>query len=312
MLRLIWPLKAPNDESFHTSPKSIYDEIGGTPEFDYQMELFKYNESRWKKGWIHNVIPSVAYGTVLGWAYGLYESRRGLIRHMSRPRIIGMNILSGSGVALCISATHQALLMACDYKPFMWQPVIAGSIGGAAWSLAGDALTVPRGAMAGFVVGLFYNCTLMGSRWYSERAMTQFFATQQQQETPIHKVAPEMQRLYRAWLYDHRPLEDTDLQRRQLLVLKREADDMRLDSQSFMDATASMFLDLVEFPDWWPLKFGNRSEKSQMVEQRLRDDNYERRRRALVDNQIMLTHPMRTASGREISDSTLNVPRDRD
>jgi hypothetical protein len=307
-------MKAPNDESLRASnaKKSIYDDVTrDMPEYCYGMEMIKYNELRWRKGFVHNVVPSACYGLCLGFLWGLNESRRGLVRHVNRARIIAGNTMTGAGIALCIGACHHGLLMACDYKAAVWQPVVAGGLGGAAYSALADGLSMGRGAAGGFVVGVVYTVVTLSAQKYQERALTNFFVTQQQNEVQVSKVAPELQRLYRAWLYDHRPIEDLDKMRREALVLDREHDDTRLDATAFMRAMTVDKLDWIEFPEWWPLKFAPSSEKAAMVEKRMRDDAYERRKMALLENQVMFSHPMRTQSGRSTSDGQLDMPSDR-
>jgi len=314
MLRLIWPMKSANDESFrHSNKKSIYDDVvNDMPEYSYDQEMLKYNELRWRKGFIHNVIPSVVYGTTLGFLWGLNESRRGLVRHVSRWQIITGNMFTGAGLALCTSGVHQAILMASEYKAAVWQPVAAGCGGGALFSVLAEGTSVGKGAGAGFAVGVFYTICCIAAEKYQERALTNFFVTQQQRETPVAKVTPEVQRLYRAWLYDHRPIEDFDKAKREAMVLDRDAADTRLDSQTFIKAMTLEQLDWIEFPEWWPLKFKPQTdEKAVIVEKRLRDDAFERRKMALLENQVMFSHPMRTESGKALADGRLELPSDR-
>jgi hypothetical protein len=308
-------MKQGNDESFRHSnkPKSIYDDVTQElTEYEYNMELYKYNELRWRRGLLHNVVPATIYGTIGGFLWGISESRRGLVRHVNRARIIAGNTFSGAGISLCIAATHHGLLMAADYKAAVWQPVAAGGIGGATFSVLSEGMSASKGATGGFIVGVIYTVITLGAQKYQERSLTNFFIAQQQQEIPVHKVAPELQRLYRAWLYDHRPIEDLDKMKREALILDREATDTRLDAATFMRAMTIDQLDWMEFPEWWPLKFAPKAEKAQMVEKRLRDDAYERRKSALLENQVMFSHPMRTQSGRSTSDGQLEMPSDRD
>ena len=314
MLRLIWPMKSSNDESFRLSnkQKTIYDDVlADMPEYSYDMEMVKYNELRWKKGFVHNVVPSICYGSIAGFCWGLNESRRGLVRHVSRWQIITGNVLTGAGLALCTSGVHQGLLMAADYKAAVWQPIVAGCGGGAIFSALAEGTTIGKGAGAGFAVGVAYTIACIGAEKYQERSLTNFFVTQQQRETPITKITPEVQRLYRAWLYDHRPIEDYDKVRREALVLDREAGDTRLDAQTFIKAMTLEQLDFIEFPEWWPLKLKPKTDKAAVVEKRMRDDAYERRKMALLENQIMFSHPMRTESGKALSDGRLDMPSER-
>lgn len=314
MLRFIWPMKAANDDAFRASnkKKTIYDDVTvDTPEYSFDMELMKYNENRWKKGFIHHVAPAVAYGTVVGFLYGLYESRRGLVRHVGRPRIILGNTMTTAGLALFASSIHQAILMACDYKAAVWQPVVSGILGGASYSAIMQGFDIARGASGGFVIGLAYTVICIGAEKYNDRALENFCATQQMNEVPVTKVAPELQRVYRAWLYDHRPLEDMDKARRNAAILDRHQADTRLDATTFVQAMNVDKLDWIEFPEWWPLKFAPKTEKAKLVEQRMRDDAYERRKLALLENQVMLSHPLRTEGGADISDQKLDMPRDR-
>lgn len=303
----LWPFKLGSDENFRQSRRTIYDELGDAPpQFDFRTEMHRYNEARWRRGWIHNVLPTVFYGSTLGFLWGMNESRRGLVRHMSRPRIIVTNTLAGSLISLATSLSHHMLLVMWDYKASLWQPLAAGASGGVAWSFVAPGVSVSRGSLGGMILGMFYTIVYVAVTKYQEHALVNFFATQQQIETPVTRVAPEMQQMYRAWLFDHRPIEDTDMARRKALLIERETSDVRLDSTSFMEAMKLKELDKFEFPEWWPLKFQAKDDKEALLQQRQKDDAFERRRKALIDNQQgMFSHPLRTAAGKEVSDAVL-------
>ena len=150
---------------------------------------------------------------------------------------------------------------------------------------------------------MLYSVACLGMRWYDGRHWDTFFRVQQQRETPIHKVAPELQLMYRAWLFDNRPIEDLDELRRRALTKDRDSKDLRLDAQAFREAMKLQPVwDAINLPEWWPLKM---HEKDVLLEQRMRDDAYERRKKGFLDEHsdgvMLLTHVSRTEQGRSVS-----------
>jgi hypothetical protein len=298
----LWPFKTGRDDSFRLAEKSIYDQVGELPDYDYRGEVKRFNESRWRKGWVQNVVPSGFYAGIIGFAWGMFECRRGNVRHKSRPEIVVMYTLSCVGVSIATTLSHQLIMMFCSYKPKIWQPAAAGMCGGMSFSLAMSASSPQAALYGGFCIGAGYTALCLSKESYDERKLVNFFASQQQQDVDISRVTPEMQEMYRAWLFDHRPLEDTDMTRRGALLLERDGTDTRLDSNTFRDAMQLHYFDDYSFPDWWPFKFQPPTKKESLLEQRMRDDMHERRRRAILsDDQVMMKHPLRTETAKQLT-----------
>jgi hypothetical protein len=226
-----------------------------------------------------------------------------MIRYANRFKIVAHQTGVVTALSLSVAFSHHMIVVACDYKELRWQPMAAGCAGGIGYSMMAAGGVNGPGVAGGFMVGVVYSAVCLGIRWYDERHMRSFFRTQQQRETPIHKVAPEMQMMYRAYLYDFRPIEDLDELRRRALTKDRDSKDLRLDAQAYREAMKMQPVwDFIALPDWWPLKM---SEQDQLLEQRMRDDAHERRKKGFLDEhgegQMLLTHLARTEQGRSAS-----------
>ena len=285
MSRIIWPWKTGEDENFRKSPPTmsegaLYDSLGRLPKYDYRTEVERYNESRWRRGLIDNVVPTTAYGSIAGFCIGVFQSRRSL-RHMSRPRVIFTHMYSCGGVALLTTSVHHFLVVSSGYCQKDWHAMLSGCIGGVAFAATGNS-SVSRSLVGGMIVGLFYAGACWFGNYWQKRTLTNFLITQQSQDTPVHRVAPELQPMYRAFLFDHRPIEDTDELRRRALLLDRTDTDTRLDARSFLEAVNFYkFFNWCEFPEWWPLKFAEPSEEEKLVQARMKEDAYDRRLRII-------------------------------
>jgi hypothetical protein len=305
-----WPFKTGYDDTFRVAtekPPSIYDQVGAIPERNFEQEYDMYRSRKWRKGLLQGLIPAMSVGTLLGLMWGVYESRRGLIRYANRFRIVFHQTVVVAGLSGVVATTHHMLVVATKYREGRWQPLCAGTVGGVIYATLVSGSVSPAGALAGFIIGLLYSGACIFMAWYDHRHTVSFLGTQQQRDTPIHRIAPELQPLYRSWLYDHRPIEDlSDLQRRALTQL-REQKDLRLDAQAYREAMKLQPVwDMIQFPEWWPLKM---SEKDELLEQRLRDDQFERRKREMTDEnsngQYLLAHIARTEQGRSASGEKL-------
>jgi hypothetical protein len=307
---LPWPFKRGHDEIFRVAtekPPSIYDQVGAIPERNFEDEYQLYRSRKWRKGLIHSIVPATGAGALLGLAWGVFESRRGLIRYANRFKICLHQTVVVGGISATIACTHHMLMVASKYKEGRWQSMAAGTIGGAIYSTLVSGSVSPAGAMAGFMIGILYSCICIFMSWYDHRHTVSFMGTQQLRETPIHRIAPEMQPLYRSWLYDHRPIEDLDELRRRALTHLREEKDLRLDAQAYREAMKLQPVwDKISFPEWWPLKM---TEKDELLEQRLRDDQFVRRKMEMLDEnsngQYLLAHIARTEQGRSASGEKL-------
>ena len=310
MVNFLWPFKVGNDDVFRVSDESksaIYESIGGVPQYTFEQEYRKYSSNKWRKGVIHTMFPAAFGGALLGLAWGVRESRRGLIRYVNRFKICAHQVAICTGLTVAVSLTHHALVMASDYQEFRWQPMAAGSIGGMVYTMTVQGSMSGAGIMAGFVVGIIYSGACIAISWYQHRHMRSFLLAQQQRETPIHRVEPNMQRMYRAWLYDNRPIEQLDDLRRRALTTMRAEKDVRLDARAYREAMKLEPLwNWISFPEWWPLKM---TEKDTLLDQRMRDDNFERRKMGFLDEhgdgKYMLTHVARTEQGRSASGERL-------
>jgi hypothetical protein len=294
-----WPLRTGDDDVVHQSPPpDIYASVGEMPANDYQTEVKKYNEGRWRKGMMQSVFPATIFGAVFGTGWGVFQSRRATVRYVSRPRVIMTHMGSVTAISLTTAAIHHFLVVSNHYQQSIYQPLVSGMAGGVVFSLTytGNA-NIVAGAVVGFVYTVLCRCV----EWYQERALINFLTVQQQIQTPIHRVAPELQPMYRAFLWDHRPIEDTDALRRRALLLEREANDTRLDSQAYLSAVHRA-VSSVDFPEWFPLRPPRPLDEQQaLLDQRQKDDMTQRRRDAIAKeggDDILFSRPLRSAATR--------------
>lgn len=305
-----WPFKTGYDDTFRVAtekPASIYDQVGAMPERNFEDEYQIYRSRKWRKGLLQSLVPAISAGATLGFLWGLSESRRGLIRYANRFKIVLHQTVVVAGIAAVVSTCHHMLVVMTKYKEGRWQPLASGTVGGVIYATLVSGGVSPAGAFAGFIVGMLYSAVCIFMSWYDHRHMVSFLGTQQLRDTPIHRVAPEMQPLYRSWLYDHRPIEDLDALQRRALTQLRDEGDLRLDAQAYREAMKLQPVwDKIQFPEWWPLKM---SEKDELLEQRLRDDQFSRRKREMTDENsngpYLLTHIARTEQGRSASGERL-------
>lgn len=295
-----WPFRTGDDDTLNATPAAadVYASIGDMPTNDYYTELQRYHEAKWRRGMVHNVVPGVLFGAASGLGWGTYQSRRSHMRHISRPKVIATHVGAVTAIALTTTAVHHFLLVSSGYKQSSFQPLIAGMVGGCAFSMS---YTGSVNMVAGALVGVLYTAICKTTNWYQERAMIDFLTTQQQIQTPIHRVAPELQMLYRSFLFDHRPVEDSDVDRRRALLLEREANDTRLDSQAYLSAVQRA-MESVTFPEWWPLRLPTPlDDKQALLDQRLRDDAMKRRIDAINkenSGDVIFSRPLRTEKTR--------------
>lgn len=311
-MTFFWPFKRGADDVFRVSDekrftRELYDSVGGIPKYTYEQEYGRYQTRKWRKGLIHSLAPSAMCGAGLGFAWGLYESRRGMIRYTNRFRVITHQMMVCTSLSLSVAFAHHMIVVACDYREMRWQPMAAGCAGGIGYSMLAAGGVNGAGMAGGLLVGFLYTTACLGVRWYDGRHHHSFFRTQQQRETPIHKIAPELQLMYRAWLFDNRPVEELDELRRRALTKDRDEKDMRLDAQAYREAMKLQPVwDAIALPEWWPLKM---SEQDVLLEQRMRDDANERRKKGFLDAEgegaMLLTHVARTEQGRSVSGEVL-------
>lgn len=283
-----WPLKTGDDNSFHKSQESstIYGSLGEIPRYDYNTEVHRYSESKWRRGMLQNVVPAVCYGGGIGFVYGLVQARQN-VRHVSRPKVVFRHTFAMASIGLTTRAVHQFLVVQSNYRSKDWHALVSGMIGGVTFAFT-TSTGVGSGVIGGFVIGVCYTGGCYALSWYQRRALQNFLITQQAKETPVHRVAPELQPMYRAFLFDHRPIEESDELRRRSLLLERTNTDTRLDAQATLEAlnfTQWQCFSWMEFPEWWPLRFTSQSEQEVLAEQRARDDNYQRRLRTIQDSE---------------------------
>jgi hypothetical protein len=290
----LWPFRTGSDEKLHASPpESVFDTIGDMPKTDYLNEVRKYNKTRWRKGFLQSVGPSTLFSAVVGFVWGYWQSFDHSLRHASRPRIIMRHMGAMTSIALLTTSAHHFLVVASNFQTSLYQPMFAGALGGIAYSVAmNNRLNMTSGALIGFI----YTGIYQAIEYYHERAMWNFLATQQQMETPIYRVSPELQPMYRAFLFDHRPIEETDELRRKALLEVREENDTRADYMSYAHAVKGAF-DYFEMPEWFPLRPVQLDEKAALLHQRQKDDMLKRRTTAAMgDNEgrAILSHPLRS------------------
>ncbi|KPA82253.1 putative mitochondrial hypothetical protein [Leptomonas pyrrhocoris] len=288
----LWPFRTGNDDRFQSSSRAASDKEdiyaavrhGGLPPHRYGIEVNNYLEWRWRRGFLQSVFPVACYGALAGFCVGFRQSRvEG--RYIGRYRIMWRYTSTFAAVGLLTSAFHQLLVMRNQYHDKFYYPIVAGTAGAVVLTLVSQMGSFGQGVFAGSFVGVLYGLGCYGMNYYHRRRLRTFLHEQQMNQVPIHKVSPELQPMYRAFLYDYRPMEEEDKRTREAVTLSRSADDTRLDARTFMSNMTPEVYDWVNFPDWWPLKFPTQTEEEQMLLERQRDEEVERRKVVFLETE---------------------------
>ncbi|KAG5468252.1 hypothetical protein LSCM1_02230 [Leishmania martiniquensis] len=287
----LWPFRTGNDERFQTSsgPPStddIYAAVcqGSLPPHRYGVEVDNYLEWRWRRGFVQSVFPVTCYGALAGVCVGFRQSRfEG--RYIGRYRIMWRYTSTFAAVGLLTSAFHHLLVVRNRYHDKLHYPIVSGAAGAVILCLASQVGTIGQGMFVGFFLGILYGVGCHGMTYYHRRRLRTFLHEQQLQQVPIHKVSPELQPMYRAFLFDHRPLEEKDKKTREAVAISRSVNDTRLDAQTFMSNMTPEVFEWVNFPDWWPLKWPMQTEEEQLLLERQRDEEVERRKRIFLETE---------------------------
>ncbi|EKF39356.1 hypothetical protein MOQ_000424 [Trypanosoma cruzi marinkellei] len=283
----LWPFRTGNDDRFQVSSKeeTIYDAIKGEmPPHRYETEVSNYLEWRWRRGLIQSVFPVTCYSAVLGFVLGFRQARlEG--RYIGRYRVLWRYSSTFAAVGLLTTAFHHFLVVRNHYNDRMHYPMIAGASGAVVLTMASQMGTISQGMLAGSFIGILYTAGCYGMTYYHKRRMKIFLSQQQLQQVPIHRVSPELQPMYRAYLYDNRPLEEEDFLKRQAVVLSLGEEDVGLDAKRIVNNMVPEIVDWVNFPDWWPLKFPTQTEEERMIMERKRHEEVERRKRLILESE---------------------------
>lgn len=281
----LWPFRVGRDDRFQVTEteETIYDVIKGEmPPHCYETEVDRYLEWRWRRGLIQSVFPATCYSAVLGCALGFRQSRTEG-RYIGRSRVLWRYGSTFAAMGLLTTAFHHMLVVRNNYRDRLFYPMLAGASGATVLVVASQMGTIGQGMVAGSLVGLLYTVHCYGMTYYHKRRMKIFLRQQQTQQVPVHKVSPELQLMYRAYLYDNRPLEEEDILKRQAVVLSLDEDNTQLDAKRITHNMTPEFVEWVNFPDWWPLKFPMQSEEQRMVLERQRNEEAERRKRLILE-----------------------------
>ena len=298
-----WPFKTGPDERTVHAPRSIYDAIGDRPRADYLTEAQIYNESKWRRGFLVNCFPTTLGVGLVGGFGSLWFHRRGNVRHIPRAHYVLYGTAFYASLGGIVSGAHQLIVMLSDYRTADWQAGMAGILGGLYFGLGNTGIGSGTAMLGGYSIAMGYTLLCYFKNRQALHAYDNFFATQQSLETPIHKIAPEMQPMYRAYLFDHRPLEDSDEARRAALVSQRLESDLRIDAttakQAFYDVFDGKLLPLPKWFPFFPVEEPHPVEA--LLQQRKKQDNLERGVQELLQGeQLLLKRPMRAASGRAL------------
>lgn len=286
----LWPFRTGNDGLFQSSKdyggEDIYAPIKDElPRNRYSVELDNYLEWRWRRGLVQSVFPTTCFGAVVGFAVGFRQSRvEG--RYIGRYRVLWRYTSTFAAVGLLTTAIHHVLVVQNRYHDTFYNPILAGAAGATVLTVASQMGSIGQGVFIGSMVGVLYALACYATNYYHKRRLKIFLHQQQLQQVPIYKISPELQPIYRSFLYDNRPLEQAEIDRREAIMISRSAeDDTRLDAQTFMSHMTPEVYDWVNFPDWWPLKMPVQSEEEQMLLERQRDEEIERRAAVFLETE---------------------------
>ncbi|RNF10347.1 hypothetical protein TraAM80_01707 [Trypanosoma rangeli] len=143
--------------------------------------------------------------------------------------------------------------------------------------------TITQGMFAGSFIGVVYTAGYYAMTYYHKHRL-KILSQQQLRQVPILTVSPELQPMYRAYLYDNRSLEEKDLLQRQAVVLSLGKEEVGLDAKGIIHNVVPEVVDWVNFPNWWPLKFPpTQTEEERMVLERKRNEEVEWQKRLILD-----------------------------
>ncbi|CCW60608.1 unnamed protein product [Phytomonas sp. EM1] len=301
----LWPFRTGNDDRFQTTPdpseQCIYDTLrGDLPPNPYSVEIDNYLQWRWRRGMVQNVVPTACYGSIVGFLVGFRQSRvEG--RYVGRYRIMWRYTSSFAAVGLLTSAFHHILVVRNNYQDTLYYPILSAVSGSVIMMTASQMGSLGQGVFTGSMLGVLYALGCYGMRYYHRRRLNIFLSEQQLHQVPVHRLSPELQPMYRSYLFDNRPIEESSKARREALLLSRSDDDTRLDAFTFIQNMSPEVYDWVNFPDWWPLKWSPQTEEEDMLHERQRHEEAERRtRRALEeDNGSFLKRKFRSKQYRD-------------
>eukprot|EP00796_Vickermania_ingenoplastis_P007255 gene7255-5102_t len=282
---LLWPLRTGNDERFQVATESIYDPIrDDLPPNTFGTELSNYLQGRWRRGMVQQVVPTTCYGAIAGFCVGFRQSRvEG--RYVGRYKIMWRYTSTFAAVGLLTTSLHQFLVVRNQYRDAFYYPLVAGAMGAAILTVASQMGTIGQGLFVGSFLGVLYSLGCYGMAYYHRRRLKNFFYQQQLQQVPIYKVSPELQPVYRAFLFDNRPLEETDRRQRESMMISRSVDESRLDARTFMENSTPEVFEWVNFPEWWPLKWPVQTEMEQLLLDRQRREEVERRKNTFLSTE---------------------------
>lgn len=285
----LWPFRTGNDDRYLTTPdngeESIYDVVRGQlPQHRYKVEVDNYLEWRWRRGILPSVFPVTSGSALIGFLVGFRQSRvEG--RYVGRYRVMWRYTSTFAAVGLLTTAFHHFLVVRNHYHDTFYYPILAGTAGSVVLTTAAQMGSVNQGIFVGSLVGVLYALSCYGVAYFHRHKLSNFLHQQQLQQVPVHRVTPELQPAYRAYLFDHRPLEECDRARREAILLSRADDDTRLDAQTFMHNMTPEVFDWVNFPDWWPLKWPIQTEDQQLLMERQREEEVERRKKTFLETE---------------------------
>jgi hypothetical protein len=279
----MWPWRtAPRNLELQTGDiETIYDSLGGETR-RYEDEVEAYVKHRRTGGLVQAIGPAGVVGGLIG-LIGCWKPSRTAGRHSGRAKFIIRGSATCSFAGVCMAGVHQGLLMYNDYNDsFLYtfggitssMICILGCLGSI---MSPGSLALLSASLAATYVGADF-----GIKWYQERWLTSFFALQQQQEVPVHKITPELQPAYRSYLYWNRPAEEKELMQRRISALY-VADDSkgRLDAATGLLQFRPEFWEWINFPDWWPIKTMNLTDEEWAIADR-RYRAYEKRTEDLL------------------------------
>lgn len=282
----LWPFRTGNDDIFlGGSPESIYDPIKeDLPPNTFGVELKNYMHGRWRRGMVQQVVPTTCYGAVAGFLIGFRQSRTEG-RYIGRYKIMWRYTSTFAAVGLLTTALHHFMVVKNGYRDTMYFPLVAGATGAVILTVASQMGSIGQGVFVGSFLGVLYSLSCYGMSYYHQRRLKNFFYHQQLQQVPVHKVSPELQPAYRAFLFDNRPLEETDRRHREALMTSRAIDETRLDARAYMEYSTPEVFEWVNFPDWWPLKWPVQTEEEQLLLERQRREEIERRKNTFLSTE---------------------------
>jgi hypothetical protein len=298
-----------NDSLFQTSPaqpESVFDSLGKLPPRRYSEEVRLYNDWRWRRGLIQSVGTATVVGALCGTLYGAVVSRRSG-RPGERARIVLNYAGVGCVASFGMSTVHHLIVINVNYRDSAAYAAVSATIVSTILAVAFNGQYSASAIMFGtWVLSAGYIGGSYIGRWLRDRQLRNFFENQMALQVPVHRISPELQPAYRAYLYDNRPVDQCDKEKQRMALLARLSEEQHtIDANAQAQSYMPEVYDWINMPEWWPFKHVVQTGDEELRFKRLREEELEKIKKQLVESD---TTTMTMWAGRRRDKNGVKLP----